>query len=155
MELGDAVRILDQNTTTVKVRLYQAWTSHDEVDNIFYTYRESAFKETCHEAEDVSGSTHYQDITIRCYEQQPVALLGICVADNDGALVPGQDNAQIPQCCHSTLPASVPVVCYKIIVRCDSLCVEATERRALRRRMPEDSMLLELEESMSEKREGT
>ena len=121
-ELGDAVKILSQDTSTVTVRLQNAWTSGDDtVSNIFYNYRSSLFAETCAEKQDVRAGQDYADIVLKCYKNAPFALLDIYVADNNGALEDG-DNAEVPNCCHPDLPAETPVVKYKIIVKCDTLC---------------------------------
>jgi len=121
-ELGDAVKILSQDTSTVTVRLQNAWTSGDDtVGSIFYNYRSSLFAETCAEKQDVRAGQDYADIVLKCYKNAPFALLDIYVADNNGALEDG-DNAEVPNCCHPDLPAETPVVRYKIIVKCDTLC---------------------------------
>jgi hypothetical protein len=138
IDAGQAVRILEQDTTFVTVRLYQGWTSSSSTDNmvdrIYYTYKHSTFGQKCHEAEDVGGLAAYEDITILCYKTKAFAQLDICVADNGGALDPEGDNAEIPNCCYPDLPDGTPVVCYKFIVNCDSVCADAVdvERRALR-----------------------
>jgi hypothetical protein len=132
IDLGQAVRILSQDKTTVTVRLYQAWTLVDNVYSIYYTYRQNSFLEKCFGAENVGPMTAYQDITMQCYHNRPVALLQICVADNDGALNLLGDDAEVPSCCGSELPNGCPVVCYKIVVWCDYLCVGSVERRDLR-----------------------
>jgi hypothetical protein len=132
IDLEQAVHILSQDTTTVTVRLYQSWTSVDDVNSIYYTYRQTSFLESCFGAENVGPMTAYQDITMSCYHNQPVALLQICVADNDGALNNIGDTAEVPTCCGSVC-SGCPAVCYKIIVWCDSLCDdESKERRDLR-----------------------
>jgi hypothetical protein len=138
IDAGQFVQILEQDTTSVTVRLYQGWTSASSTENmvewIYYTYKHSNFSQKCHEAKDIGGSAAYEDITIRCYKTKAFAQLDICVADNGGALDPEGDNAEIPNCCYSDLPDDTPVVCYKFIVNCDSVCADAVDvkRRALR-----------------------
>ena len=126
---GQAIRILDQGTQNVTVRLYNGWTSTDEeVDKIFYTYKHDAFSQKCHNATDILGSVNYDDITIQCHHMVAFAELDICVVDLDGALDAEGDNAQIPTCCE---PFDGPTVCYKFVIYCESQCgVEA--RRTLR-----------------------
>jgi len=129
---GKAVRIISQNTSTVTVRLFQIWTSVGEadskVDSIVYNYRHNAFMNKCDEATSVVGGGDYQDITIHCYHHKPIAELDICVADNGGALHSNKDNAEIPnQCCQPGLPDNTPVVCYKVLVNCDTACVDVEE----------------------------
>ena len=116
----------------MSVRLNQAWTTGGTVDSLYYTYREDSFTETCHEKKDVQGSTFYEDLTIKCYFSQPVTLIGICVADDGGALDATSDDAVIPECCDDA-PEPIPAVCYKIIIRCESLCTRAGSRHHLQR----------------------
>jgi hypothetical protein len=67
IDTGQAVRILEQDTTSVTVRLYQGWTSASSteniVDRIYYTYKHSNFGQKCHAAEGIGGSAAYEDIT--------------------------------------------------------------------------------------------
>jgi len=134
IDAGSAIQILSQDITSVTVRLYQTWTpASQDADYIFYNYRYDAYSDKCYKAEDVDGNSSYQDITIQCYQLKPFAELDICVADNDGALVPGQDNAEIPRCCDKgDMEDGTPAVCYKVTIECDSKCVESVGRRSLR-----------------------
>jgi len=117
---GQAIWILNQDTQSVTVRLYNAWTSADEdVDRIHYTYKDSAFSETCHTATDTLGSNHYDDITIHCHHTVPFAQLDICVVDS--ALDP-LNTADIAPCCNPVLPQVTPAVCYKFVIHCESKC---------------------------------
>jgi hypothetical protein len=126
-ELGDAVLIVSQDTSTVTVRLVNAWTSDDTVDSIFYSYQVDPLHDTCVEETDVPGGDDYADIVLSCYNHASFALLDICVADNGGALVDG-DDAEVPKCCHPELPPETPVVCYTIVVECETVCVDAEAR---------------------------
>jgi len=125
VDLGKAVRILNQDTSTVTVRLYQAWTAADAVDSIFYNYRENVFSDRCGEANTVHGGTHYEDITIHCYETKPVAELEICVMDNGDALSSNGDAAIPYQCCNTEVPDDSTIVCYHLLVNCKTVCVDA------------------------------
>jgi len=115
----------------VTVRLYNGWTNTDEgIDNIYYTYKHSAFSQKCHSATDTLGSVDYDDITINCHHIMPFAELNICVADNGGALNADGDNAEIPTCCGFF---DGPTVCYKFIINCESECGDKeVQRRTLR-----------------------
>ena len=137
IDAGQAVRILEQDTTSVTVRLYQGWTSSSStVDRIYYSYRHSSFSQKCHVANDVIGSVDYEDITIQCYHTKAFALLEICVVDSGGALDPAGDNAEIAQCCYPDSPEETPAACYRFVVTCDSVCADTDavekERRILR-----------------------
>jgi len=126
-----AVRIMDQNKSTVRVRLFNAWTNSsspaDFVDSIFYNYQHSVFDEKCYEKQAVRGGADYDDVTIRCLSSAPIARIEICVADGtDGTetfLDRERDAAVPPKCCHSDLPEGTPTVCYDIVVRCETACV--------------------------------
>jgi len=126
---GQAIRILNQDTQSVTVRLYNGWTStEEEVDKIFYTYKHDVFSQKCHDATDILGSVNYDDITIQCHHMVAFAELDICVVDVDGALNAEGDNAQIPTCCE---PFDGPTVCYKFVIYCESQC-DVQARRTLR-----------------------
>jgi len=130
-ELGDAVQVLSQDTSTVNVRLLNAWSTDEVVDSIFYYYHTDHLHDTCVEETDVPPGDDYADITLSCYTHASFAELDICVVDGNGALSEG-DTAEVPQCCHPG-EIEVPVVCYKILVQCESICVDSEERfRALR-----------------------
>jgi hypothetical protein len=130
-ELGDAVQILSQDTSTVTVRLLNAWSEDDPIDSIFYYYHIDHLHDTCVEETDVPPGDDYADITLACYNYAAFSELDICVVDGNGALVE-DDDAEVPKCCHPG-EIEVPVVCYKILVQCDTVCVDAAERmRALR-----------------------
>jgi hypothetical protein len=128
VDAGEAVRILEQDTTSVTVRLYQGWTSasstENVVDRIYYNYKPSTFNQKCHVAEDVAGLVAYDDITIQCYQSKALAELDICVADNGGALDPEGDDAEISKCCNPDVIDGTPVVCYKFVISCDSVCAD-------------------------------
>jgi len=129
--IANAVQIVSQDTSTVSVRLTNAWTlGSTTVDNIFYNYQVNAFDEKCFEQEDVDGG-EYAEITIQCLQSNPFARLEICVADNGGALST-PNNGEVPKCCQPDLPEGTPVVCYKMIIWCNTVCVDAVERRGLR-----------------------
>lgn len=128
IDAGQAVQILEQDKdkTSVKVRLYQGWTStSSRVDRIYYTYKHSNFNQKCHVVKDVTGLVNYEDITIQCYHTKAFARLDICVVDSNGALEPEGDNAEIAQCCKPDLPEVTPAVCYKFVINCASVCADA------------------------------
>jgi hypothetical protein len=126
-ELGDAVKILSQDTSTVTVRLLNAWTSDGAVDSIFYNYKPDFLVQTCVEEKNVPGGDDYADIVLKCYKNAPFAELDIYVADNGGSLGDG-DDSEVPKCCHPDLPAETPVVSYKILVKCETVCADAESR---------------------------
>ena len=126
------VEIVSQDTSTVDVRLTNGWTSAgDAVDSIFYTYKVDNFDDKCFEKQDVDGGDHYAEITIQCLHTEPYARLEICVADTGGATCEG-DDAEIDKCCEPDIDPSTPVVCYKLLVWCETQCIDAIGRRALR-----------------------
>ena len=139
IDLGNAIRIVEQDTTSVTVRLHQAWTASptDTVDHIFYQYEEGLWKSDCEEETDVGGGMSYtppEDITIRCMYEKPYATMKICLADTGGGfLQPGLDAATVPKCCHPGFDDSdgvvVPAVCYKVLIECESQCIDTVERR--------------------------
>jgi len=130
VDVQESVKIVEQNTDTVTVRLVNAFTSpEDTIDSIFYQYKEDEFNDKCYEAQDVSGGSAYEDITIQCLHATPVARLMICVADTGKNPLSSEDDAEVPQCCHPDLPEEADVVCYHMVVHCESTCVEETSRR--------------------------
>lgn len=129
VDINHAVRILEQDGSTVTVRLFNEWTnSPNVIDSIFYNYKQDNFDEECYEEKDVEGGDDYQDITIQCHQHKAFAELDICVADSNGALDEDGDDAEVPECCHPDLPENSPVVCYKIVVNCETQCPESASR---------------------------
>jgi len=144
------VEILEQDVSTVTVRLNQEWTTSSRGDEsslaIFYEYKESNFTNKCHTANDVTGNSLFDTITITCNDFSPVAHLHICVADNNGndilSLTDG-DDATLPKCCQSEaiVPPNTPTVCYMLEISCDvGYCIDTDtttvekSRRTLRLR---------------------
>jgi len=139
VDIIDAVKIISYNSLTVEVGLYNAWTPGSDPPNtighIFYNYRESVFSEKCYEIQNVDPDDRYAAITIQCSSSlTPFAELEICVADPNGALDPIEDNAEIPECCQSTVASNTPTVCYTIVIHCERTCdeSESTAIRSLR-----------------------
>ena len=138
VDLGQAVRIIDQSSDSVTIRLNQAWTSSasDTVSHIFYQWEESVWESDCEEVTDVPGGDYYsppEDITLYCQDALSIARIEICVADTDGGIMdPVLDNATVPKCCHPDLEPDVPVVCYHVLVQCESQCSSVIQRRGLR-----------------------
>ena len=123
IDLQESIQILHQDTTSVTVRLVNAWTSRgDTIDSIFFNYKESVFKENCYEEQDIGGGEAFGDITIQCMHYEPIAHLTICVADSNKNPLSEKDNAEVPKCCHPDLPDDADVVCYHLFVYCESAC---------------------------------
>jgi hypothetical protein len=130
--VANAVIVTKQDTSSVEVRLTNAWTSAGQaVDSIFYEYKINGFDEKCYEAPDIDGGSTYDNITIQCLHSEPYARLDICVADSGGALS-DDDNAEVPKCCEPDLKPGADVVCYKLVVWCETRCIDAVQRRSLR-----------------------
>jgi len=131
IELHQAVQVLRQDTSTVTVRLYNSWTSSaDVVQSIFYQYKNN-YNNKCYEVQDVVGGDTYEDVTIQCMVSKPYAELEIWIED-DVLLSVGGDNAEIPKCCKQPDATSSPAVKYTMVIQCETVCVEAQERRGLR-----------------------
>jgi len=134
------VQIISQDTATVTVALNQYWTTAEQdpntLDFIYYQYKDSLWAPTCYEEDNVGGGgATYNTITITCNLLSPVAFLEICVADDVvNGVLSAQDTANIPKCCHSTVPLDTPVVCYSFQISCESECVDpdAIAQRKLR-----------------------
>jgi hypothetical protein len=72
----------------------------------------------------------YDTITIQCNVMSPYAYLEICVADDiEHGLLSGDDNAEVPKCCHPTFPPETPVVCYSVEISCDIDAENATTQQ--------------------------
>merc|ERR1711935_1105927 len=71
-------------TSSVTVRLYNAWTSSsDVVQSIFYQYKND-YNNKCYEVQDVAGGATYEDVTIQCLVSVPYAELEIWIEDGTG-----------------------------------------------------------------------
>jgi hypothetical protein len=133
-DAASAVRIVSQDTSTVTVKLEQAWMSSTVIDYIHYEYKESLFDLKCYEEVDVNLDTIYDTITIQCNVMSPKAFLQICVTDdNSKEFLTLEDDGTVPQCCHSTTPVETPTVCYSLEINCETECAKTTARRNLRR----------------------
>jgi len=131
VDINQAVEVLEQNTTHVTVRLYNRWSSCGEVDSIYNQFKKGHFEEVCYEATDVPGGSAYDDLTLQCFHLKPYAQLETCVVDDNGALDPVGDDATVPECCYANTEDK-PVVCYKILINCETGCTELVDRRNLR-----------------------
>merc|ERR1711865_550889 len=132
IELNQAVRVLSQDTESVTIRLYNAWTSStDTVQSIFYQYK-SGYNVKCYEKDDIIGGATYEDVTIQCLESRPYAELEIWIEDGTGNVLKEGDNAEIPKCCNSPTVITTPAVKYTMVIQCETVCNEAAERRGLR-----------------------
>jgi len=132
IELNQAVRVLSQDTESVTIRLYNAWTSStDTVQSIFYQYK-SGYNVKCYEKDNIIGGATYEDVTIQCLESRPYAELEIWIEDGTGNVLKEGDNAEIPKCCNSPTVITTPAVKYTMVIQCETVCNEAAERRGLR-----------------------
>jgi hypothetical protein len=125
-DTASAVRIVSQDTSTVTVKLEQAWMSSSVIDYIYYEYKEDLFDLKCYEEVDVGINTSYDTITIQCNVMNPRAHLQICLADDFSKDFLGfEDDGTVPKCCHSNTPAETPTVCYTLEINCETGCAEA------------------------------
>jgi len=144
IDLDRVVKIVSQDTSTVKVSLNQGWDQlGDEdipIDHIYYSFRPDTFNEKCYEETSVMENAVFDTVTIQCHVYKPYALLEICLVDDlKNELLTVEDNATVPKCCHPTFPPETPTVCYTIKINCVTECVEENndnnndvERRGLR-----------------------
>jgi len=129
IDLDRVVKIVSQDTSTVRVALNQGWDqSGDEdipIDSIYYSFRPNAFDEKCYEETSVMEGTVFDTITIQCHVTKPFALLEICLVDDlMNELLTIEDDATVPQCCHPEDEPEKPTVCYKIKINCKTECVD-------------------------------
>lgn len=131
VDVAQAVTVLSQDSTTVTVRLKNAWSYADNnIDSIFYRWSDSDFDEKCEQVDDVPAGETYTDVTLTCYHTKKFATLDIFVTDGD-ALTP-LDDATIPKCCSGDAFTN-PVVKYTLAINCETACTDAVQRvRALR-----------------------
>lgn len=136
------IQIISQDTSTVTVALSQEWTAApvgqeqpNTLDSIYYNYKDTLWESKCYEEDNVTGGgATYDTITITCNLLTPIGYLEICVADDvSNGILSAQDSANIPKCCHSTVPPETPVVCYSFEIRCDSECVDPDTTTATRK----------------------
>merc|ERR1712003_353900 len=80
IDLDRVVKIVSQDTSTVRVALNQGWDRSDDedipIDSIYYSFRPNTFEE-----KSVMEGTVFDTITIQCHVTKPFALLEICLAD--------------------------------------------------------------------------
>jgi len=136
--VDQAVEILSQDTSTVTVKLTQAWTTATtltttNIDHIYAAYKTSIFDQNCYESVDVQpGATYEEEITITCNVLYPVAALEICVADDFAhEVLTVADNAEVPKCCYPSFRPNTPVVCYLLEINCVTECIDETQQRKL------------------------
>jgi len=132
IDVDRVVRIVSQDTSTVKVSLNQGWDHRSggddisiPIDHIYYSFRPDHFDEKCYEETSVMENTVFDTVTIQCHVYKPYALLEICVVDDlKNELLSVEDDATVPQCCHPTFPPETPTVCYTIKINCVTECVD-------------------------------
>jgi len=122
IDLDSVVKIDSRDTSTVTVSLTHGWTVVNQtvgIDQIFYSYRDNSWDETCFDSTNVLPSTKFATITMTCLVTKPYTLLDLCVSDDlsHGVCTAG-DNAKIPKCCDRETPPETPTVCYKIKINC-------------------------------------
>ena len=120
---GGTMTIIEQTTSTVTVELNQDWTLDNmSIDYIYYQYKESIWSSKCFEMDTVAGGgTIYDTVTIACNVLTPYAYMEVCIVD-DTILITDEDNATVPQCCHSAAPVDTPTVCYSYEISCVNTC---------------------------------
>merc|ERR1712019_49204 len=71
IDLDRVVKIVSQDTSTVKVSLTQGWDQlgddNTPIDHIFYSYKEDLFNEKCYEETSVMEGTLFDTVTIQCH----------------------------------------------------------------------------------------
>lgn len=123
----DTIRILEQNTTHVKVEVRQSFTPDTAgIDEFFYQHG-SFRSNTCYEKGDfVGGDTVI--IIAECRIGSPIAVLNFWFVDDlSNGVLTETDDATVPKCCHSTAPEGTPTTHYAVYVNCESACPGATE----------------------------
>lgn len=133
------MNIVSQDKSTVTVSLTQGWEGApvgDEIfgiDQIFYSYQPDTFDRKCFDETTVFENDKFASIEISCLVSKPFAILELCLVDDlSHGLLKSGDNATIPHCCDPIFPPETPTVCYTILIKCVSECVE-DDRRALLR----------------------
>lgn len=123
-----AVRIINQDRSTVTVKLTQNYTdASSTIDSIYYQYKQNHFDNMCYEEQNLNGKDSVE-ITIQCTVNSQIALLELWVADsiNKNVLSEG-DNVIIPKCCNPTIPKETPVTNFLIEIKCVTACSEVFE----------------------------
>ena len=122
----DTIRILDQNTTHVKVEVRQKFTPETaSIDTLYYQYENHSSK--CYERNDFEGEDTVI-ITMKCRVTTPLAVLDLWVADDlQNGVLAETDDASIPRCCHPSEPDGTPVSHYVLYIKCETDCPDATE----------------------------
>jgi len=129
IDLNRVVKIISQDSSTVKVSLNQGWDQlGDEdipIDHIFYSFRPDTFDDKCYEETNIREGTIFDTVTISCNVLTPYAKLEICLVDDlQNELLTVEDDAMVPKCCHPTFPPNTPTVCYTIKINCVTECVD-------------------------------
>jgi hypothetical protein len=132
IDLTRVVKIVSQDSSTVKVSLNQGWDQlGDEdipIDHIFYSFRPSTFDDKCYEETNIKEGTIFDTVTISCNVLTPYAKLEICLVDDlENELLTVEDDATVPKCCHPNFPPNTPTVCYTIKISCVTECVDDDE----------------------------
>lgn len=132
--VDQAVQIVSQNTSTVTVKLTQAWTSDHSIENIYAAYKTSTFSEHCYGYSRVqSGAIFDAQLTMTCSTLVPSTVLEICLADDiDHGFLSASDNATVPKCCEASFPTGTPAVCYTLKINCKTECTDESQQRKLR-----------------------
>jgi len=122
---NDAIRIVSQDSSAVKVALTQTFSSSNStIDSMYYQYDKDAFNNKCYEDDNVAAGESIE-ITIQCSLTHQVAMLEVWIADALAKDVLSElDNAVIPECCHPTNPKGTPTTKYLIEIKCVTACPE-------------------------------
>jgi len=121
----EAVKIIKQDEDSVTVQVNQAF-SEFSIDHLYYQYYQNYFNNKCYEEQEFKLEEPVEFV-IQCTKNSQIALLELWIADDiDKGVLSDGDNAEIPDCCHSTVPPNTPVTKYMIEIKCETSCPEVT-----------------------------
>jgi hypothetical protein len=135
----DAVKIIQQGTSTVTVDLYQVWKNAPgyPMESFYYHFHKPGKhfwgNVECYEETSVpySASERVDTIEISCNVNQPFAALELCLVDDishgslmpdfsreDSSLLSSQSPTIVPKMCNHEVSPTETAVCYTLEINC-------------------------------------
>jgi hypothetical protein len=118
------VTILSQNSDEVTFKLSQEWTTDNNLDHLFVSFKEAAYgSPKCLAFADLNSTWESDSLTTVCTQNSKLALVEVWASDS--TFTSGLDTATLPGCACDAPDNLPPMVKYTFTMECVSTCASA------------------------------